>query len=103
MNLTLHPLIEAYVRNESDDETDALEHIFSATAVVKDEGRLIEGIAAIKKWKQETKQKYQYTVDPLGSRVIMTARLTGNFPGSPIVVNYTFGLQDGKIQTLEIG
>ena len=103
MNLTLHPLIEAYVRSESDDGTDALEQVFSATAVVKDEGRLIEGIDAIKKWKQETKQKYRYTVDPLGSRAIMTARLTGNFPGSPIVVNYTFGLQDGNIQSLEIG
>ncbi|GID03005.1 nuclear transport factor 2 family protein [Pseudomonas sp. 008] len=102
MDLTLHPLIEAYLRSESDDDTGALDQVFSATAVVKDEGRSIEGIAAIKKWKQESKHKYQYTVEPLGSRVVMTARLTGNFPGSPIVVNYTFGMQDGKIQTLEI-
>jgi hypothetical protein len=103
MSLTLHPVIEAYLRSESDDGTDALEQVFSATAVVKDEGRLIEGIAAIKNWKQDTKQKYQFTVVPLGSRVVVAVRLTGNFPGSPIVVNYTFGLQDGKIQTLEIG
>jgi hypothetical protein len=34
---------------------------------VRDEGRTIKGLAAIKQWKAETKKKYQHTVEPLES------------------------------------
>jgi len=108
MNLSLHPLIRAYIESEGEEGVERLDGFFSADVVVKDEGKSIEGIAAIKKWKQATKQKYQYRVEPLGSqesgdRIVMSARLTGNFPGSPVVVTYHFRLQGGKIQALEIG
>jgi hypothetical protein len=108
MNLTLPPVIQEYIDREGDDTVDRINDCFCADAIVKDEGKSIEGIAAIKNWKQATKLKYQYSVEPLsvqeiGNRVVMSARLTGNFPGSPIVVTYNFVLKDHKIQTLEIG
>lgn len=108
MNPIFHPLIRAYIDSEASDGVDRVEAFFATDAVVKDEGKSIQGIAAIKQWKLATKQKYQYTVEPLDSQesadgVILSARLAGNFPGSPVVVTYTFGLQDDKIQTLEIG
>jgi hypothetical protein len=72
-----------------------------------DEGRTHSGIEAIKAWKKAAKQKYQYTVEPLDSHVsdtgiVVKVRLAGTFPDSPVVVAYTFGVQRGKIQTLEI-
>jgi hypothetical protein len=75
--------------------------------VVKDEDQTIEGLAAIKKWKAETKQKYQHTIDPLrvveeGSKIIVTNRLAGNFPGSPIELEFVFTLKGDKIVSLEI-
>ncbi len=40
---------------------------FAEDAVVRDEGRTINGLAAIKRWKAATKEKYQHTVEPLRS------------------------------------
>ena len=74
---------------------------------MRDEGKTIKGLAAIKKWMVETKQKYQHTIEPLAStqkddKTIVTNRLTGNFPGSPIELEFVFTLDGGKIVSLEI-
>ena len=37
-----------------------------------------------------------------GGQSVLKARLTGNFPGSPITVNFSFVLAGGKIRSLEI-
>ena len=80
---------------------------FAEDAVVRDEGQTIEGLAAIKQWKAETRKKYQHTIEPLGSvqkngKTIVTNRLTGNFPGSPIELEFVFTLDGNKIASLEI-
>jgi hypothetical protein len=74
---------------------------------VRDEGQTIEGLAAIKQWKAETRKKYQHTIEPLAStqkdgKIIVTNRLTGNFPGSPIELEFVFTLDGNKIASLEI-
>ena len=38
-----------------------------------------------------------------GDKTIVTSRLTGNFPGSPIEVRFVFRLDGDKIASLEIG
>jgi len=84
-----------------------LDKCFAEHAVVRDEGQTIKGLAAIKQWKAETKKKYQHTIEPLASvekdgKTIVTNRLTGNFPGSPIGLEFVFTLKDNKIASLEI-
>jgi hypothetical protein len=49
----------------------------------------------------------QHTVEPLASaqkdaKTIVTNRVTGNFPGSPIDLQFIFGLDGNKIASLEI-
>ncbi len=61
----------------------------------------------IKAWKQASQAKYQYSIEPLsssqeGQTVTLLARLSGNFPGSPVELTYTFVLDNGKIASLEI-
>jgi hypothetical protein len=80
---------------------------FADNAVVRDEGRTIKGLAAIKQWKAETKKKYQHTVEPLESaqkdgKTVVTSRVAGNFPGSPVNLEFVFGLEGNKIASLEI-
>jgi hypothetical protein len=46
-------------------------------------------------------------IEPLASvrnrdKVTVTNRLTGNFPGSPIEIQFIFELNDDKIASLEI-
>jgi hypothetical protein len=37
------------------------------------------------------------------SRIVVTNRLTGSFPGSPIEIRFVFTLAGDKIASLEIG
>jgi hypothetical protein len=99
--------IAIYIAAENRGDTEALAQCFAENAVVRDEGQTIEGLAAIKKWKAETKKKYQHTIEPLASvqkddKTIVTNRLTGNFPGSPIELEFVFTLDGDKIAALKI-
>jgi ketosteroid isomerase-like protein len=107
MNIDLPKSIATYVAAENSGDTEALAQCFAEDAVVRDENQTIEGLAAIKQWKAETRKKYQHTVEPLASiqkdgKTIVTNRLTGNFPGSPIELEFVFTLDGDKIASLEI-
>jgi hypothetical protein len=80
---------------------------FSESAVVRDEGRNRQGIAAIREWATEVSKKYRPTVEALDvahadGRTIVTGRVSGDFPGSPIELCYAFTLKGAKIERLEI-
>ena len=107
MSVDLPEPIAAYIAAENGHDTEAVARCFTDNAVVRDEGRTIKGLAAIKEWKAETKKKYQHTVEPLEAvqkdgETIVTNRLTGNFPGSPIDLKFVFRLEGGKTASLEI-
>jgi hypothetical protein len=107
MTITLPAAIAAYLDAERCGDDEALESVFVAEAVVVDENQPIRGIAAIKTWKAEVREKFRYTVEPLtveenGDKARLTARVTGDFPGSPVVLTYEFGIRDGRIVSLEI-
>jgi len=74
---------------------------------VRDEDRILESLADIKKWKAETIKRYQHTIEPLAAleragKTAVTCRLAGNFPGSPSIFQFVFHLEGGKITSLEI-
>jgi hypothetical protein len=106
MTLSLPKPIDAYfIADEGDSESVA--QCFTESAVVKDEGHTYHGRAAIKRWKAKASAKYQYTSEPLAceekdERIVVTSRLTGNFPGSPVNLRFFFGLEGDKIALLEI-
>ena len=86
---------------------DAVARCFTSNAVVKDEGHTYTGIDAIRKWQTEASAKYRYTAVPVafekqGATTVVTTRLTGSFPGSPVTLRYFFRLERGKISFLEI-
>jgi hypothetical protein len=74
---------------------------------VKDEGHTYNGPAAIKRWKEEASAKYEYTSEQVAceqkdGKFVVTCRLTGNFPGSPVNLRFFFCLEGDKIASLEI-
>ena len=80
---------------------------FIENAVVVDERREHHGRQAIGRWKTEATTKYHYISEPLavdvsGADVTVIARVTGEFPGSPIELRYRFTLEGDKITRLEI-
>jgi hypothetical protein len=98
--------IAAYF-NADQRDGEAVARCFTEQAVVEDEGRVHSGHAAIKAWKTAASSKYSYTSEPVGQerkdgRTVVKTRLTGNFPGSPVDLQFAFRLERGKIAHLEI-
>ena len=107
MPLELPKPIAPFLAAESGHDEEALARYFADGAIVRDEGRSFEGLTAIKEWKAGTKKKYQHTIEPLASaqkdgKTVVTCRVAGNFPGSPIDLQFVFSLEAGKIASLEI-
>lgn len=99
------PVANYFTADRSDGE--AVSQCFTENAAVKDEGHTYKGRAAIKQWKADASAKYQYTSELFAcerkdGKIIVSSRLTGNFPGSPVNLRFIFGLEGDKIASLEI-
>ena len=107
MQVALPDPIAAYFDAESRDDAEALARCFVEHGVVRDEGRTIEGTAAIRRWMAEAKRKYHHRVEPLEvmerkGRTVVVGRVSGEFPTSPVTLEHIFALEGGKIASLEI-
>ena len=99
------PIATYFAADKADSE--AVARCFTLDGVVKDEGHTYHGLAEIKRWKAQASTKYAYTSEPFAAeqkdgKTIVTSRLTGDFPGSPVVLRFLFRLERGKIAALEI-
>jgi len=99
MNLHLPDAVQTYFDVSNGGDISRLAAYFHADASVTDENRMHQGIAAI--------AAFTYSVEPLTATqnddsLSVTARLVGNFPGSPLQLNHVFRLEDGQIRSLEI-
>ncbi|WP_118138344.1 nuclear transport factor 2 family protein [Oceanicella sp. SM1341] len=107
MAIELPKPIADYFATDSMEGPDAVAACFTADAVVVDEGNTYTGRTAIRDWKAGAGTKYTYTVEPYaidaeGGRTVVTSRLEGNFPGSPVDLRYAFALEGDRIAGLEI-
>ena len=80
MPVPLPKPIELFMSSENTHDLEALADCFAAHATVRDEGQTLQGLKAIQAWTQ----------------------LTGDFPRSPITLDFVFTLEGGKIAALEI-
>src|SRR5262245_50676431 len=99
------PVAAYFTADKGDPET--LSQCFTDDAVVKDEGQAHKGHTAIKLWKTDVSSRYDYTSEPMlceqkDGKIVVTSRLSGNFPGSPINLRFLFQLKGEKIAFLEI-
>jgi hypothetical protein len=107
MTIALGGPVSAFFEAEKAQDLEALGRCFSDRAIVRDEGRTVEGLDAIKRWMKEAKAKYHHTVEPLGvshrdGLTVVTARVAGAFPNSPLNLQHVFAVEGGKIVSLEI-
>lgn len=106
MPVSLPKPIADYFAADAGDWT-AVAMCFTADAVVIDEKQTHRGREAIARWKTDASAKYQYVsvpvaIDEQADRIIVTAHLTGDFPGSPVDLRYAFTLAEHEIARLEI-
>ena len=72
-----------------------------------DEGRTIEGRAAIAVWMAGAKARYHHRTEVVSAREadgvwLVRVRVSGSFPNSPAALEQSFRLANGLIAALEI-
>jgi hypothetical protein len=104
--ITAPPLVRRYFELAPSRDTDAYFALFAEDALVEDEGKEYAGIEAIRSWRTEVPLvEYEITdVEQAGNGVVVTARITGDFPGSPFEgLKYWFEeLDDKHVKVLRI-
>ena len=107
MSTSLPQAVAIYFDVSNGADVKLLTQCFTPTAVVTDEAKTYQGLEAVVAWKIGSKKTFEYTVEPLrvsvdGVRVSVTAKVVGNFPGSPVDLDHEFRLLGEKIDSLEI-
>ena len=103
--MNLPKVIIHLAQAQNNFDSHAYANCFSENAVVFDEGKTHNGKTEIQQWIEKANQDYKATMKTLEyseSDEILKAEVTGNFPGSPIVLAYHFKLKDGLIDSLKI-
>jgi len=107
MSLLLPGPVAAYFDAEKAADAEALARCFVEEGVVRDEGGTFTGQIAIRQWNAGAREKYHHTVEPINAasrdgQTVVTGRVSGDFPGSPVNLEHIFRLQGDKIASLEI-
>jgi ketosteroid isomerase-like protein len=108
MALDLPEPLSRYFAAANTDDAGRIAACFAENATVHDEKRDFAGRAAIRQWAADARAKYRFQSEPFkiegeSNRPVVTAHLTGDFPGSPIDLTYRFEIVDGAIAALSIG
>jgi hypothetical protein len=106
--MTLPPPIQTYFTAKAPTDATEFEAAFAPDAVVHDESQTHRGPEEIRDWWLAAKAKYNHRAEPLElteaeGKVVVRARVSGDFPGSPAVLTFTFSLTDAQINDLRIG
>jgi hypothetical protein len=106
MNMELPPVIIAFFHATNTREFAEFLSLFTPDAHVNDEASDYHG-AEIATWidraTADTKPTANVTaITGDGGQFVVTADVSGNFPGSPVQLRYHFTLLDDKIATLLI-
>ncbi|SDP36746.1 SnoaL-like domain-containing protein [Nakamurella panacisegetis] len=99
--------IATYFTRASGPDLDTYLALFAEDAVVEDEAHQHRGVDAIRTWRSGTpsvrSEVLDTSVDGTGNGQIAHARISGDFPGSPVVLAYRFHFDDsGHIASLSI-
>jgi hypothetical protein len=107
MSIRFPKPIAAYFAAEKAGDASALARCFTNDGVVRDEGGTFSGRAAIERWNADARSKYHHTVTALSrseadGAIAILARVSGDFPGSPLELQHVFRLDGDQIASLDI-
>lgn len=103
--MNLPDIISKLVKAQSEFDSQAYADCFTENAVVFDEGKTHNGKKEIENWIDKANNEFKTVMKPLEyneNENILSAEISGTFPGSPVFLKYHFELTDGYIQSLRI-
>lgn len=100
-------VVEKLIKAQNSFDSAAYANLFSETSVVHDEGKTHTGRKEVEQWIAEANEKYKSVMEPVGytqtgSKGVLTANVSGTFPGSPLVLKFHFEMHEGFIQSLKV-
>ena len=103
----LPPAVTEYLAAANRHDAAVAAECFAAGATVHDENHDYTGRDAIRGWIEETSRKYRPTFTLMRTsmredQVSLSVAVAGQFPGSPVTLDYEMRLRDGKISALNI-
>jgi uncharacterized protein (TIGR02246 family) len=107
MSVPLPQPLETFFASINARDADGVAGCFTEDGLVQDEGGRHSGRAAIRAWSEETGRKYRFhadvqAIEAEADRTVVTAHVTGDFPGNPVDLAFGFKLANGLIADLEI-
>ena len=108
INAVVPNAVQRYFALDADHDVERLVDLFTNDAVVIDEGRRREGTDAIRSWRTEVADRYEYRTTILDAAAVggasyrVRARLDGNFPGGTVELNYDVVTDGDRIKYLKI-
>jgi hypothetical protein len=96
---------EEYFAAATDTDQERYAALFGDGAVVHDDGRSHQGIAAVRRWRAEVPSVRYGLREVTGTATACqaVAEVSGAFPGSPVTLRFTFERDtQGKITLLDI-
>lgn len=105
--MNLPKVVSSLVKAQNDFDSTAYADCFSETAVVFDEGKTHTGRKEIEHWIDDANKRYKAVMNPVtfeekGNESLLKAEVSGDFPGSPIMLTYHLQISGGLIQSLKI-
>jgi ketosteroid isomerase-like protein len=99
--------VTLYLEAANRFDATAAADCFASDAAVRDENHDYVGRDAIRAWLAETSRRYRpaFTImraSVHGDDASLAVAVSGEFPGSPVTLDYTLQLRDGKILNLNI-
>lgn len=103
--MNLPNIITKLVEAQNNFDSHAYADCFNENAVVFDEGETHKGRKEIESWISKANDKYKAVMKPLEyneKENVLSAEISGNFPGSPITLKYHLEINEDLIHSLKI-
>ena len=105
--MNLPKVVADLVEAQNNYDSVVYANCFSETAIVFDEGNTYKGRTEIQNWIADANEKYRSVMKPINFVVnetesVLSAEVSGNFEGSPVVLHYHFQITDDQIESLKI-
>ena len=100
-------IITALIEAQNEHNRNAFTDLFTEHAIVTDENQTYIGKTEIQQWNADTNNKYNTALEikeytHTEDKDILTVLVSGNFPGSPIIMDYHLHFENDKIAKLII-
>jgi NAD(P)-dependent dehydrogenase (short-subunit alcohol dehydrogenase family) len=99
--------LASFLKANNDRDIESVTACFAKDAVVYDDGQIMRGADDIRQWIARLFRQFQYVVAPTAvsestNGAILTATITGNFPGTRVSLDYHYKTLGDKIDIMVI-